>query len=43
MHVIFVMLGKLSVCQKLQEVVPYDNYDIEEENGGQDCDSKYHE
>jgi hypothetical protein len=36
MLVIFVTLAQLSVCQKQQKVVPYDEYDVDEENGGQD-------
>jgi hypothetical protein len=32
----FVTLVQLSVCQKQQEVVPYNDYDVDEENGGQD-------
>jgi hypothetical protein len=37
----FVMLVQLSVCQKQQEVIPYDEYDIDEENGGEDHGGKY--
>jgi hypothetical protein len=36
MLAIFVTLAPLSVCQKQQEVVPYDEYDLDDENGGQD-------
>jgi hypothetical protein len=36
MFAIFVMLAPRSVCQKQQEVVPYDEYDLDEGNGGQD-------
>jgi hypothetical protein len=38
---IFVMLAKLSVCEKLQEVVPYDDYDLNEENGSEDPGGEY--
>jgi hypothetical protein len=34
MFAIFVTLAQPSVCQKQQEVVPYDEYDLDEENGG---------
>jgi hypothetical protein len=30
----FVTLAQLSVCQKQQEVVPYHEYDVDEENDG---------
>jgi hypothetical protein len=39
---IFVTLAPLSVCQKQQEGVPYDEYDLDEENGGQDPGDYYH-
>jgi hypothetical protein len=41
MYTIFVTLAKLSVSQKLKEVVPYDNYNLNEENCGEDPDSEY--
>jgi hypothetical protein len=41
MYVIFVTLAKLSVCQKKQEFLPYDEYDDNEENGGQDPGGEY--
>jgi hypothetical protein len=41
MFAIFVTLAKLSVCQKQQEVVPYDDYDLNEENGGEDPGGEY--
>jgi hypothetical protein len=40
-YAIFVTLAKLSVCEKLQEVVPYHEYDVDEENGGQDPGGEY--
>jgi hypothetical protein len=36
MLAIFGTLAPLSVCQKQQEVVPYDEYDLDQEYGGQD-------
>jgi hypothetical protein len=41
MLVNFVTLAQLSVCQKQQQVVPYDDYDVDEENGGQDPGGEY--
>jgi hypothetical protein len=41
MCAIFVTLAMLSACQKQQEVVPYDEYDLDEENGGQDPGGEY--
>jgi hypothetical protein len=41
MLVIFVTLAQLSGCQKPQKVVPYDDYDVDEENSGQDPDGEY--
>jgi hypothetical protein len=41
MCAIFVPLAKLSVCEKLQEVVPYHEYDVDEENDGHDPGSEY--
>jgi hypothetical protein len=41
MLAIFVMLAQLSVCQEQQEVVPYDDYDVDKENGSQDPDGEY--
>jgi hypothetical protein len=41
MRRVFVTLAQLSVCQKQQEVVPYDDYDVDEENGGQDPGGEY--
>jgi hypothetical protein len=38
---IFVTLALLSVCQKQQEVVAYDDYDVDEENGGQNPGGEY--
>jgi hypothetical protein len=39
--VIFVTLAQLSVCQKQQEVVSYDDYNVDEENGGEDPGGEY--
>ena len=36
MSAIVMTLAQLSECQKQQEVVPYGEYDVDEENGGQD-------
>jgi hypothetical protein len=36
MLVIFVTLAKLSVGQKQRKIVRYDDYNVDEENGGQD-------
>jgi hypothetical protein len=41
MCAIFVTLPKLSVCEKLQEGVPYHEYNVDEENDGHDPDSEY--
>jgi hypothetical protein len=41
MLAIFVTLAQLSVCQKPQNVVPYDDYDVIEENGGEDPGGEY--
>jgi hypothetical protein len=41
MCAIFVTLAKLSVCEKLQEVVPYHEYDVDEENVGHDPGGEY--
>jgi hypothetical protein len=41
MLAIFVTLAQLSVCQKQQEVVSYDDYDVDEENGGEDPGGEY--
>jgi hypothetical protein len=41
MSAIFVTLAKLLVCQKPQEVEPYDDYDLNEEKGGEDPDGEY--
>jgi hypothetical protein len=41
MCAIFVTLAKLSVCEKLQEVVPYHEYDVDEENDGHDPGGEY--
>jgi hypothetical protein len=41
MCAIFVTLAKLSVCEKQQEVVLSDEYDVDEENGGQDPGGEY--
>jgi hypothetical protein len=41
MLVIFVTLVPLSLWQKQQEVVPYDDYDVEEENGCRDPAGEY--
>jgi hypothetical protein len=38
---IFVTLALLSVCQKQQEVVAYDDYNVDEENGGQNPGGEY--
>jgi hypothetical protein len=37
----FVTLAQLSVCPKQQEVVPSDDYDVDEVNGGQDPGGEY--
>jgi hypothetical protein len=37
----FVMFVQLSVCQQHKEVVSYDDYDVDEENDGQDPDAEY--
>jgi hypothetical protein len=41
MLAIFVTLAQLSVCQKQQKVVPYHEYDVDEENGGEDPAGEY--
>jgi hypothetical protein len=41
MLAIFVTLAQLSVCQKQQKVVPYDDYDVDQENGGEDPGGEY--
>jgi hypothetical protein len=41
MLAIFVTLAQLSGCQKQQKVVPYDKYDLDEENGGEDPGGEY--
>jgi hypothetical protein len=41
MLAIFVTLVQLSGCHKQQEVVPYDDYDVDDENGGQDPGGEY--
>jgi hypothetical protein len=41
MLAIFVTLAQLSVSQKQQKVVPYDEYDVDEENGGEDPGGEY--
>jgi hypothetical protein len=41
MLAIFVTLAQLSVCQKQQEVVPYNEYDVDKENGSQDLGGEY--
>jgi hypothetical protein len=37
----FVTLTQLSECQKQQEVVQYDEYDVDEENDGHDPGGEY--
>jgi hypothetical protein len=41
MLAIFITLAQLSVCQKQQKVVPYNEYDVDEENGGGDPCGEY--
>ena len=41
MPAIFLTLAHFSECQKHQKVVPYDEYDVDEENGGQDSGDEY--
>jgi hypothetical protein len=41
MLAIFMTLAPLSVCQKQQEFVQYDKYDLDEENGGEDPGGEY--
>jgi hypothetical protein len=41
MCAIFVTLAKLSVCQKQWQVVPYHEYDVDEENDGHDPGGEY--
>jgi hypothetical protein len=37
----FVTLAQPSVCQKQQEVIPYNEYDIDDDNGGEDHGGEY--
>jgi hypothetical protein len=41
MVAIFLTLAPLSGCQKQQEVVPYDAYDVDEEKDRQDTGGEY--
>jgi hypothetical protein len=41
MLAIFVTLALFSVCQKQLKDVPYDEYDVNEENGGENPGGEY--
>jgi hypothetical protein len=37
----FITLAQLSMCHKQHQVVPHDDYVVDEENGGQDPGGEY--